>query len=123
MTETLCDSGAVKIRAGTNASTTITGSPTNMTKFINQAEGDLISDTRCNWIDVYSAMNADFKQVLEGATACMAAIKVINYDMSGFTSRQEALAMVNILWAEYARSVDTLKDDKVITAFGGSLMQ
>ena len=122
MTETLCDSGAVKIRAGTNASTTITNSQTYMTQFINQAEGDLIAETRCNWIDVYSGMDADFKKVIEGATAAKAAIRVINYDMSGFTSRQEALIMINILWAEYNKAVAVLKDEKLIDAMGGSLM-
>jgi len=124
MTETLCDSGAVKIYCGTNASTTITGSPANMTKFINQAEGDLISDTRCNWVSAWPTISgAAYSKVLEGAVAAKAAVRVINYDMSGFTSRQEALAMVNVLWAEYMHSVEVLKDEKLITALGGAVMK
>ena len=122
MAETLCTSGAVKLRAGTYANTTLTNSAADMTTFINQAEGELIAETRCNWIDIYGSMNDDFKKVVEGATACKAAIKVIMYDPSSFINTAEAATMVNVLWAEYDRSVNALKDNKVIGALGGSII-
>ena len=120
MVETLCTSGAVKHRAGTNASTTVTNSGAWMTELINQSEGDFIADTRVNWIDLYGSMNADFKQQIEGAVAAKAAVKVISYDMAGFTDRAEAVSMINVLWAEYMNAVRTLSEDKVVNMFGGT---
>ena len=113
MTETLCDSGAVKLKAGTNASATVTDNPTTMTQFINQAEGDLAADTAVDWVDKYSGLSANFKQVLEGACASKAAVSVINYDMGGFTSRAEALTMLNVNWAVYDRAVREIKESKI----------
>jgi hypothetical protein len=120
MTETLCVSGAVKLAAGTNVSTALTAA--NYTSFINQAEGDVIADTRCNWIDIYGSMNADFKQVLEGATAAKAAIKAVKYDPSQYNSKWEANFIVNVNWAEYKAAIRTLEKSEVITSLGGSLI-
>ncbi len=67
--------------------------------FITQAESYINSRTLTNWSDAYAGLNADVKGILKEAGSSLAAIYVINYDMSGFTSRQEALTMINILWA------------------------
>jgi hypothetical protein len=67
--------------------------------FISQAESYINARTLYNWSDVYATLNADVKGILKEAGSSLAAIYVINYDMSGFTSRQEALIMINILWA------------------------
>ena len=119
MVETLCDSGAVKFKAGTNASTTITNEPSTMTLFINQAEGEFIAATRVNWITHFSSMSADFKQVVEGAVSSKAATKVINYDMGGFNSLGEATTMINILLNEYNQGVKILRDSDFARALGG----
>lgn len=113
MAETLCDSGAVKLKAGSNASSTITDNAVTMTQFINQAEGDIAADTTVDWVSKYSGLSANFKQVIEGAVASKAAISVINYNMGGFTSRAEALTMLNVNWATYDRAVRELKENKV----------
>lgn len=122
MTETLCDSGAVKIKAGTDAPTSVTGIPTTMTQLINQAEGAFCAATRVNWLDVYAGLNADFKQIIEGAVAAKAAVGVINYDMLAYGNLQTATTMINVLLDEYDRAVDKLKDDKVVKAFGAEFM-
>lgn len=122
MTETLCDSGAVKIKAGVDAPTAVIGNPTTMTQLINQAEGQLIADTRVNWIDVYSTLNPDFKQVIEGAVSAKAAVAVINYDPLSYGNLNTATTMINVLLDEYDRGVSKLKEDKVIKAFGGEMM-
>ena len=116
MVETLCDSGAVKLRAGINAAVLTTA---QYTQIINQAEGDIIAETRVNWIDIYSTMNADFKQVLQGACAAKAAIKVIEHDPDAI-GKSTAGFMVNILWAEYNQAIKALAESKVVTAFGAS---
>ncbi|MBI4092273.1 MAG: hypothetical protein HY427_03670 [Candidatus Levybacteria bacterium] len=121
MAETLCTSGMVKHRANYGASSTVTNSGTWMTELINQAEGQVIADTRVNWIDIYSTLNADFKQVLEQATACWAANAVIAYDTRGFLGVNEAATMINVNWAQYQQAIKTLKEDKTITFFGATL--
>ena len=123
MTETLCDSGAVKFKAGINASTTVTNNAVRLTQYINQAEGQIVAETGANWLDDYSGMNVDFKQVLESAASCWAAIDVIEADMSGFTTLGEATTMINTLLTKYDRAITVLKDSKKITALGSSYIQ
>ena len=40
-------------------------------------------------------------------------MKIINYDMSGYTSRQEASQMLNVLHDNFSRNLAMLKDDNV----------
>lgn len=85
-------------KCGANASSTATAEA-YANSFVGQAESWINMRTLYNWSDDYSSLNADVKGVLTEAASSLAAIYAINYDMSGFTSRQEALVMVNILWA------------------------
>ena len=109
MTETLCTSGAVKLKAGANVSTAITGD--NYTDLINQAESYIVCLTRTDYVSTYSGLTASKKKILEDAASSHAAISAINYDMSNFTSRQEALIMINILWAKIDQCIKLLNDD------------
>ena len=121
MGDTLCTSGTVKLLAGAYASSTITSSGTYLTTFINEAEGDFIADTRVNWIALWPKISGTaYVKAIENAVASKAAIKVINYDMSGYDSLAQATTMMNVLWADYDRAVRTLSEDKVVTFFGGT---
>jgi len=85
-------------KAGANASaTSIAEAYAN--SFVGQAESYINTRTLYNWTDAYATLNADIKAILTDAASSLAAIYAINYDMSGFSSRQEALIMINILWA------------------------
>ena len=117
MVETLCNSGNVKLAAGEDFDTSITAA--QFTELINQAEGQLIADTGVNWIDVYSAMNADFKQAIEQAAAAYAAVNVVRYKPSAYASLNEAITIVNINLDRYDRAVAKLKDANVYKPFGG----
>lgn len=108
MTETLCDSGAVKLKAGANASVL---SVAQYTQLINQAECYINDLARIDYVAKYASLAADKKQILQDAASCHAAIATINYDMSGFTSRQEALIMINILWARMQECFKLLNND------------
>ena|SRR3990167_2966287 len=87
----------VSRRAGANASAT-----SNVEAYINdymtQAESFINAATHKNWSDVYSTLNVDVKGILKKAASCLAAIDVINFDMSGFTSRAEAELMIKVLY-------------------------
>lgn len=114
MTEagTLCTSEDVIRRSGVNANSTI-ASFAYTNDYIKTAEGKICLDTRYDWVTDYASISTIGKEILREATASKAAVDVINDDMSGFTSRQEALIMVNINWAKYSDIVAKIvKDNK-----------
>lgn len=98
MVETLCDSGVVKLKAGANVSSSLT--PAHYTTLINQAETYISNLARKDFVSLYSGLAANYKKILEDFCSSYAAIEAIKYNMANFTSRQEALIMINILWAK-----------------------
>ena len=120
MVVTLCTSGSVKLAAGSNVSTALTDN--DYTLFINQAEGDIIADTRVNYVSAYSAMSADYKKILEGACAAKAAIKAVRYAMSGYSKIGEAISIINVCLDEYDRAIAVLKKAEVVEALGVSYL-
>ena len=98
---TLCINANVVDEAGTKVNaTSIAEAATNVS--ILKAEGKICLDTRYDWVTNYASVSAIGKEVLREAVSCLAAVTAINWDMSGFTSRKEALIMINVLWARYA---------------------
>lgn len=85
--------------------------------YIKKAEGKICLDTRYDWVTNYSSVSTIGKEILREAVANLAAIAVIQQDMSGFTSRQEALTAVNILWARYADIVKRIVEDNKYKEF------
>lgn len=117
MAETLCTSGAVKLKAGANRPADDTDlTADNYTTFINEAEAAIAAETRINWVDEYSGLDADFKTILEDAASSHAAIPVINFDMSGYTSRAEAQTMLDVNYARFRDALRLLKE-KVTSDF------
>jgi len=109
---TLCTSMDVIRRAGVNANATI-ASEAYTNDYIKTAEGKICLDTRYDWVANSMAISIIGKEILREATASKAAIDVINDDMSKFTSRQEALIMINVLWARYKDVTNQItKDNK-----------
>lgn len=107
---TLCINADVLKKAGANASTTATAEAyTNV--FIKMAEAQLSSSARYDWVTNYSSVSTIGKQILKDAASSYAAVLAINYNMSGFASRQESLTMVNILWAGFQKCVTLLEKD------------
>ena len=99
-------------KAGANASATSVAAA-YVDDFMSQAESEINAITRFNWSDKYATLDVDVKGLLKEAASNLAAIYVINYDMSGFSSRTEAENMVNILRDGYLRAVSLLRDQKV----------
>lgn len=107
---TLCINADVLKFAGANASSTSTAEAyTNV--YIKEAEGLVCLETRYDWVTNYASVSTIGKEALRDATASLAAIKAINYDMSGFTSRQEATIMINVLWAQYRETMALILRD------------
>jgi hypothetical protein len=102
----------VQRKAGAKASTT-----SNVEAYINdymaQVESFINCLTRYNWSDAYAGLNADVKGLLKEAASNLAAIYVIEYDMSGFSSREEAENMIIILRDRANYAIKILQDKKV----------
>jgi hypothetical protein len=107
---TLCTNSNVAYKAGTSASATSTAEEyTNV--YILLAEAQLCASARYDWVTNYASISTIGKEILRDAASSYAAVLAINYDMSGFTSRQEALMMINILWAGYQKIINLLEKD------------
>lgn len=123
MVGTLTQSGAVLLKAGTNVSSDLTGTGALgqtaddiIVSWINEAESHICAETKVNWIDIYSTLDADLKKVLDAAASAWASERAINYDMSGYTSRAEAQTMLNVNYTIFTDSMKILKE-KVNTDF------
>lgn len=101
----------VQRKAGANASSTA-NVEAYINDFMTQAESIINVITRVNWSDKYSTLNADVKSILKLAASNLAAMFVIQYDMSGFTSRYEAETMLDVLRDGYLSAVSVLRDIK-----------
>jgi hypothetical protein len=113
---TLAINADILKKAGANHNTTYSADVyTNV--YILLAEGKICLDTRYDWVTNYASISTIGKEILREAVACYTAIDVINADMSGFTSRQEALTMVNILWARYIDIVKRVAGDNKYKEF------
>lgn len=102
----------VQRKAGANASS-VSKAEAYVNDYMTQVESEINTMTRYNWSDNYASLDADVKGVLKAIASNLAAIYVISYDMSGYTSRTEAENMVNILRDAALRGMSILRDKKV----------
>ena len=109
----------VQRKAGANASTT-SNTEAYINDYMTQAESLINATCRYNFSDNYSTLNVDVKNILKEVASNLAAIYVIQYDMSGFTSRVEAEDMINILRDAALRGLSILRDQKVVTFINGA---
>ena len=101
------------MKAGANVNSTATGA-TYTLAFGLMAEGIINTASGYNWSDWYTAYSATYPDVaslLVDAATNLGAIYIINYDMSGFTNIQEAVARINTLYQMYISAVALLKEE------------
>ena len=102
----------IQAKAGTGASATAKAvAATDV--YVLEIESLINCMTRYNWSDAYAGLNADVKEILKGVGSDLAAIYVIQWDMSGYTSRTEAEDMINVLRDSALRGMSILRDKKV----------
>ena len=102
----------VQRKAGANASAT-SKAEAYVNDYMTQVESQINNLTRYNWSDNYAGLNADVKGLLKEIASNLAAVYVIQYDMSGFTTRTEAEDMINVLRDAALRGLSILRDKKV----------
>jgi hypothetical protein len=98
-----------KVGAGASATSNVEA---YINDYMTQAESFINVTTRFNWSDAYSALNVDVKGILKETASNLAAIYVIIYNMSGYTSRVEAEDMINVLRDAALRNLALLRDKK-----------
>lgn len=118
MSFTYCTSGAIVNKAGINVNSAAAASGALLQQFSDEAEAFINAVTRVNSTGSYSGWTTATKAILQEATSCLAAMNLINYDMSGYTSRLEAQTMLDVLRDRAERCISLLNDDKVKTYIG-----
>ena len=104
----------VQRKAGNGASAT-SKAEAYINDYMTQVEAFINVATRKNFSDSYSGLNVDAKGVLKEVASNLAAIYVIIFDMSGFTSRIEGEDMINTLRDAALRGISVLRDRKMQT--------
>lgn len=108
MALTLTTEAEIIRRAGIGASSAITASSALLIAIGETAEGELITDTRRDWITDFASINISVKKKVSNAVAVKAALKILGYDRSGYYSNSEYLTLLNVLYDEYDNAVKTL---------------
>lgn len=111
---TLCINADVEFYSGANGNSTA-DAQANTNVYIKEAEGVIVAIARFDFVGNYSSLTTISQETLREATAIYAAIGVIAYDMSGYTSRIEAEDMINILWAKWRVLKKIIEDQKWVT--------
>lgn len=106
-----CTTAEVARKAGANASATSVAEA-YVNDYVTQAESIINTICRFNFSDAYTGLNVDVKGILKQVASDLAAIYVIQFDMSGFTTRTEAEDMINILRDSALRGLSILRDQK-----------
>lgn len=101
----------VERKAGANASAT-SKAEAYVNDYMTQVESEINAAVRFNFSDEFAGLNVDVKGILKEAASNLAAIYVISYDMSGFTSRIEAEDMINVLRDAALKDISILRDKK-----------
>ena len=111
MAWTFCTSGSAVLKAGANANSAIVLSGNALLNWSNEAEGRIVGETRTNFLASYASISttSGIRNALAAVCSAIIATNIINYDMSGYTSRSEAQTMLNVLDNEIQRGLNELK--------------
>ena len=114
-----CTTSEVIRKAGANVSVS-SSSELFVNDFTAQAESLINTVTGFNWSDRYTSLDADNRDILKEAASNLSAIYAIQYDMSGYSSRQEAESMITVLRDAALRALALLRDKKKKVFINGS---
>jgi len=108
---TLCTNANVEGKSGAHGNATADAEAyTNV--YIKEAEGFICAQSRYDWVTNYASVSTIGKEFLRDVCSSLAALKVINYDMSGYTSRTEAQTMIDLNYAVVVEGINLLRDEK-----------
>ncbi|MFW6173810.1 MAG: hypothetical protein ACOC5T_08700 [Elusimicrobiota bacterium] len=111
-TGTLTTEEEIDFFAGANASPSVTEA--NKNTLTAQAEAYLNVLGKYDFVSNYASLNDEQKQILSEYCARLAAIGIISYDMSTYTSRIEAEDMINIHWARLNKIEEKIREQNFV---------
>ena len=114
MAFTFCTSEAIVVKAGAGANATAIASAAILANFSGYAEATILGVSRHDWVTNYSTAGANAKLILGDIASSLAAIPLITYDMSGYTSRIEAEDMINVQRDIALRGLSIIRDQKAV---------
>jgi len=107
---TLCINADVEKKSGANGSSTAdVEAYTNV--YIKMAEGFICAQARYDFVTNYASVSTIGREFLRDIASSLAAIKVISYDASGFTSRTESQTMLDVNWSIVVEGINLLRDE------------
>ena len=109
-----CTIAEVERKAGANASA-VSKAEAYVDDYTTQVESFINTVCRYNFSDAYAGLSVDTKGILKQVASDLAAIYVISYDLSGYTTRIEGEDMINILRDSAMRGLSVLRDKKAQT--------
>lgn len=113
MSWTLSVSGAAIYKAGKGCDANLRISGAILDKWSDEAEGQICTTTRKDWVSAYGSLNTTLRYILSDAVSDLVAMRMICYSMSGYTSRYEAQTMLDVLRDNYTRCIEQLKLEEV----------
>lgn len=115
MSFNLTTSGACIAKAGKGANVMFSqlSGATILANWCDQAEADLNAITRRDWISLSGSTLTNFKGILDDLTSDMVAMKIVNYDMGGYTSRLEGATILDVMRDNINRNLEALKNDNI----------
>lgn len=96
MADVFTTSLAVIRKAGATVSTTAKNSGALISQYINNAEAFINLNSKYDFLANYNNLDVSMANILNDIASSLAAIHLINYDMSGYTSREEAQTMLDV---------------------------
>jgi hypothetical protein len=108
-------SGAAIAAAGIYANASLISYAGNYATILDtwsdQIEGSINMMTRKDWVG--SPAGVQFSAALSEAAACLIGNKIVNYDLSGYSSRAEAQTILNVNDDRATKIIMDLKDLKL----------
>jgi hypothetical protein len=111
MSWTFTVSGSAIIKAGADASTTVTDFAI-LTEFSDETEGMICKRCRWDFRDSYSSLDQDTKDYLKEIASSDIARKIIWYDMKLYGRRIDAQTLLDINTDIVEKGIATLSDSK-----------
>jgi len=108
----MATSSAILLKAGANKSAAIAASGGAISQAHDEAMGLINAATRKDWTDGYESLSSGAKWLLQDGVTAAAAAKLIQFDMSGYSTIEEAQTMLDFLNNETNRAISILKDKK-----------
>lgn len=109
MALTLTTEATIKLHAGINYDTNLTSG--NWETYGNQAEGLICGECGYDFVTNYASINTVGKYLLDLATATLAAILGVKYNMANYQSYTEAQTIMSANIDLYEKTILKLKDE------------